>query len=167
MNKDVLRNLSYGVYVVTTNCKDRPVGCVANSIIQVSYDTVAVSINHDNFTNGCIKESEEFAISILGIDVPNPVIGTFGYRSCRDIDKFKDIESFKVDGLSIIKDAIGYITCDLVDMIEVETHTIFIGKFKNAEMIHEGEMPMTYAYFHAVRKGKSPKNAPTYIPPKE
>ena len=28
-------------------------------------------------------------------------------------------------------------------------------------MLHE-DIPMTYAYYHAVKKGLSPKNAPTY-----
>ena len=67
MDKNVLRNLSYGVYVVTSKDDDRNVGCVANSIMQVTSNpmTVAVSINHDNYTNFCIKKSEK-----QGIDKP-------------------------------------------------------------------------------------------------
>ena len=58
MNKNVLRNLSYGVYVVTSKDDDRNVGCVANSIMQVTSNpmTVAVSINHDNYTNFVLKK---------------------------------------------------------------------------------------------------------------
>ena len=32
MNKNVLRNLSYGVYVVTSKDDDRNVGCVASNL---------------------------------------------------------------------------------------------------------------------------------------
>ena len=51
MNKKVFRNLSYGVYVVSTLDGDRPVGCTANSIMQITSDpaTIAISINHDNY----------------------------------------------------------------------------------------------------------------------
>jgi flavin reductase (DIM6/NTAB) family NADH-FMN oxidoreductase RutF len=44
----------------------------------------------------------------------------------------------------------------------VGTHTIFIGEVIDADMISDGE-PMTYAYYHLVKKGKSPKAAPTFI----
>ena len=33
---------------------------------------------------------------------------------------------------------------------------------KYADMLKQ-DTPMTYAYYHNVIKGKSPKNAPTYI----
>jgi len=46
--------------------------------------------------------------------------------------------------------------------VDVETHTVFIGKVVEAQVTGEGEM-MTYAYCYQVKKGKSPQNAPTYI----
>lgn len=48
MNTNVFRNLSYGVYVVTTLDGSRPTGCVANSVMQITSSpaTIAVSMNH-------------------------------------------------------------------------------------------------------------------------
>jgi len=46
--------------------------------------------------------------------------------------------------------------------IDMGTHTVFIGEVTDGEILHGGE-PMTYAYYHKVIKGKSPKAAPTYI----
>ena len=56
MDRKVFRNLSYGVYVVTSKDNDRNVGCIANSIMQVTSNpsTIAISINHDNYTNKVI-----------------------------------------------------------------------------------------------------------------
>ena len=67
VNNNVFRNLSYGVYVVSTLDGTRPTGCVANSIMQITSSpaTFAVSMNHDNYTNACIKKTGKFAISIL------------------------------------------------------------------------------------------------------
>mgnify|MGYP003318979459 CR=1 FL=1 len=69
MDKTALFNLSYGVYIVTTLDGERPTGCVANSAMQITSSpaTIAVSINHDNYTNSCIQKTGKFAISILTI----------------------------------------------------------------------------------------------------
>src|SRR5574344_1780730 len=114
MNKNVLRNLSYGVYVISTLNGEKPTGCIANSAIQVTYDTVIISINHENFTNKCIKDAKRFAVSILGVDVDNNIIPIFGFQSGRDVDKFKNIETLKVDGIDVITDSTGYLVCELI-----------------------------------------------------
>jgi rubredoxin len=46
--------------------------------------------------------------------------------------------------------------------METSTHTVFLGKVIDADVLKQ-EDAMTYAYYHKVVKGKSPKNAPTYI----
>ena len=96
MDRKVFRNLSYGVYVVTSKENDRNVGCVANSIMQVTSNpsSIAISINHDNYTNNVIKENKKFGISILKENSNSKIIGTFGFNSSRDTDKFEKV-SFK------------------------------------------------------------------------
>lgn len=163
MNKNVLRNLSYGVYVVTSKDDDRNVGCVANSIMQVTSNpmTVAVSINHDNYTNFCIKKSEKLAISILKEDSDAKIIGEFGFKTSRDTDKFKNISYGIVDDLAVIDDSCGYLICEVIDKMETDTHTVFLAKITNADG-YTTNNPMTYKYYHEKLKGTSPKNAPTY-----
>lgn len=162
MNKNVLRNLSYGVYVVSTVCNGKPTGCIANSAMQVTHDTIAVSINHENYTNECIKNYGKFAISILGVDVNDNIIPVFGFQSGRDIDKFKNVEVKHVDGLDVIEDSTGYVICEVIDKLETETHTIFLGRITDCDALKE-QIPMSYAYYHKVKKGNSPKAAPTFL----
>ena len=163
MNKNVLRNLSYGVYAVSTLDGERAAGCIANSIMQITHDTVAVSMNHDNFTNECMEKTKKFAVSILAESTEMNTIAFLGFQSGRERNKFEKIETFEVEGLSIIKNAVGYLICEVADKIETETHTLFIGKILGGEMIDESKTPMTYAYYHNVKKGNSPKAAPTYL----
>ena len=162
MNKEVLKKLSYGVYAITTNIDGKDTGCIANSLIQVTYNTIAVSLNHKNFTNLCVAKSNKFGISILGEDIDNNIITTFGYQSGADIDKFEHIKYREIDGIRIINGALGYLICKVVDKFETETHTIFLGEILDGEIFTQEE-PMTYAYYHKERKGTTPKNAPTYI----
>lgn len=162
MNNEVLKRLSYGVYVVSSVDGERAVGCVANSAMQVTHNVVAVSINHENYTNKSIKECKKFAISILSTEVGDNIIPVFGFSSSKDVNKFENVESKIVDGLNVLVDSVGYIVCEVVNMVETETHTIFLGKIIDGDVL-KNEIPMTYAFYHMVKKGKSPKKAPTYI----
>ena len=164
MNAKAFRNLSYGVYVISTWDNGRPTGCTANSAMQITSDpaTVAISINHNNYTNQCIVESGHFAISILSEESDPSIIGTFGFQSGAAVNKFDGV-AYEIKGnMPVVKDACAFIACEVIDKMETETHTVFLGKVLDADQMSMQD-PMTYAYYHKVVKGKSPKNAPTYI----
>lgn len=163
MDKKVLRNLSYGVYVVTSKDKDKNVGCIANSIMQVTSNpsVIAVSINHDNYTNKVIKENNKFGVSILKETTDVKIIGTFGYKSSKDTDKFDGINFKEISEIPVLENTCGYMVCKVIDTMETSTHTIFLGEVINADDYSE-ENAMTYKYYHENLKGSSPKNAPTY-----
>lgn len=169
MNTNIFRSMSYGVYVVGTMDGDRPTGCVANSIMQITSSpaTVAVSINHDNYTNKCIKESGKFSFSILSERSDASLIGTFGFQSGKDADKFQGVDHEIVSGCPVVKDSCGYVVCRVIDTMETATHTVFLGEVTDGDVYDSQSDPMTYAYYHKVVKGKSPKNAPTYLPEEE
>lgn len=164
MNKNTFRQLSYGVYIISTWDKGRATGCTANSAMQITSDpaTIAISINHDNYTNQCIRESGKFAVSILGEHSDPGIIGTFGFRSGRDSNKFDTVEQALKSYMPVVADACAYIVCEVVDELETSTHTVFLGKVLDADVL-KADDAMTYAYYHNVIKGKSPKAAPTYI----
>lgn len=164
MNNIAFQKLSYGVYVVSTWDNGRATGCTANSAMQITSEptTIAVSINHNNYTNECIRNTGKFAISVLGENSEPGIIGGFGFRSGRDCNKFDGVEQLVKGYLPVVADACAYVVCDVVDKMETETHTVFLGKVVDADVLKE-DVPMTYAYYHNVIKGKSPKNAPTYI----
>ncbi len=163
MDKNILRSLSYGVYAISTLDGDRPVGCIANSTMQVTYDTVVVSMNHDNFTHECMEKTKKFAISILGEDIEMNTIAFLGFQSGREKDKFEHIETLTIDNMPVIKNSVGYLICEVIDKLDTETHTLFLGKILDGAVLDDTKTPMTYAYYHKVKKGNSPKNAPTYI----
>ena len=165
MNINAFRNLSYGVYIISTLDGERPTGCVANSAMQITSSpaTIAVSMNHDNYTNSCIEKSGKFAVSILSEEADPGLIGTFGFQSGKDVNKFDGVDAVEKEGISVIADACSYVVCKVIDKMETSTHTVFLGEVIDANVLKAGE-PMTYAYYHKVVKGKSPKNAPTYLP---
>ncbi len=145
MDNKVLRNLSYGVYVVTTKNNDKNVGCIANSVMQItsSPSTIAVSINHDNYTNKCIKEQNAFAVSILKEDSNPNIIGEFGFKSSKDVNKFENIDYKLERDMPIINDSCGYFICKVINTIETSTHTVFLGEIIKMDGYSDSD-PMTY-----------------------
>ena len=165
MNQKVLRNLSYGVYAVSALGDNRMAGCIANSIMQITSSpaTIAVSMNHDNYTHDCIEQSGMFAVSILSEKTNPNIISQLGFQSSRDVDKFMSVPFVTKHNIAIVDDACGYLVCKVIDKMETNTHTVFLGEVIDCDVLNQ-ETPMTYAYYHNVIKGKSPKNAPTYQP---
>ncbi len=166
MNLQAMHMISYGLYLITTREGERLNGQIANTVFQVSSEppTIAISINQRNFTHGLIKKSRMFAVSILAEETPLSLIGTFGFRSGREGDKFGNIKHGNTSrGLPFLKDeALAYIEAKLIQDVDAGTHTIFIGEVVGTEILREGS-PMTYAYYHRIKKGSTPPTAPTYL----
>ena len=142
--------------------KKKPTGCVVNSIMQITNDILAISVNKQNYTNECIKKALKFAVSILSTDVEEDIIPVFGFQSGREIVKFENIHSEKISNLEVISNSVGYLICDVKEIIEVDSHTIFLAKIIDGDILNK-KTPMTYAYYHQVKKGTTPKTAPSYI----
>lgn len=166
MDKKALYKISYGLYIVSSKKGDKFNGQIANTVFQTTAEPpmVAICINKKNLTHEFIQKSKVFTISILSKETPMKFIGLFGFRSGRDLDKFKDV-NYKIGiiGIPIVLDnTIGYLECEVISSMDAKSHTLFLGKVLNAEIIN-GREPMTYAYYHEVKGGVSPKTAPTYI----
>ena len=170
MNTKALYKLGYGLYVVTSKKGSRRNGQIANTVFQITSEppTIAVSINKSNLTHEFITESKVLAVSILSQDTPLSFIGHFGFKSGRDIDKLSGI-NFKTGetGAPVVTDnTLAYLEAKVNKEVDVGTHTIFIGELVGAEVIKEGE-PMTYAYYQQVKRGTTPKTAPSYVEEKK
>lgn len=166
MNIKTLQKISYGLYVVSSKKGEKFNGQIANTVFQVTSEppTIAVSINKQNLTHEFIQDSKVFTVSILSKETPMKFIGRFGFKSGRDFNKFEDVNyKVGVTGVPVVlENSTGYLECEVIDSLDVGTHAIFIGKVADAEIIKDEE-PMTYEYYHDIKKGKSPKTAPTYI----
>ena len=165
-NLKALHKICYGLYVISSVRNEKLNGQIANTVFQITSTpaTIAVSINKQNLTHEFIKESKVFTVSVLAKEASMKFIGHFGFKSGREIDKFSEVNyKLGVTGAPIVLEySIAYLEAEVVSTVDVGTHTIFIGTIVDADILNEGE-PMTYAYYHTVKKGKSPKTAPTYI----
>jgi flavin reductase (DIM6/NTAB) family NADH-FMN oxidoreductase RutF/rubredoxin len=161
-----LYKLSYGLYVVTSTKGDRLNGQIANTVFQVTSEppTIGVSINRSNLTWEYIKQSGVLAVSILCQDTPLSFIGHFGFKSGREIDKLDGINyRTSQTGAPIVTDnAVAYLEARVIKEMDIGTHTIFVGEIIDGDVLSE-KPSMTYDYYHQVKRGVTPKTAPSYV----
>ena len=166
MDHKALYSISYGMYVICSRKGDKVNGQIANTVIQVCSEppTVSVCINKGNLTHEYIKASGVFTVSVLSKDTLLNFIGRFGFKSGRDMDKFEGVK-YKLGVTKapiVLENALTCMEAKVVNEADARTHTIFVGELVDAGVIKEGE-PMTYAYYHEVKRGSTPKTAPHYI----
>ena len=166
MDLSALYQIGYGIYIISSKKENKINGQIANTVFQVTSEppTIAISINKDNYTHECISESKVFAVSVLEQDANMAFIGKFGFICGRDEDKFAGIKyKTGITGSPIILDnTLAFLEAEVIQKVDVGTHTLFIGKIVNAGNIKKG-IPLTYSHYHQIKKGVSPKSAPTYV----
>ncbi|GAH71630.1 unnamed protein product [marine sediment metagenome] len=142
-------------------------GCIVNTVFQITPEPpmIAVSVNRQNLTHEYITKSKVFVISVLAEEAPLEFIGKFGFRTGRDTDKLQEVNyKLGVVGVPIVLDnTVGFIEAEVANAIDVETHTLFIGRIIACETIDESKVPMTYNYYRDVKGGRTPRTAATYV----
>ena len=170
MNPKALYKLGYGLYVVTSKKGDKHNGQIANTVFQITSEppTVAVSINKKNLTWEYIKESGVFAVSVICQDAPLSFIGQFGFKSGRDIDKLSGINyrPGQTGAPIVLDNATSYLEAKVTKEMDVGTHTIFVGEIVDGDVLNDKPC-MTYEYYHQIKRGTTPKTAPSYVEEKK
>jgi rubredoxin/flavin reductase (DIM6/NTAB) family NADH-FMN oxidoreductase RutF len=166
MDPNVLHNIGYGMYVVSSNKGGLFNGQIANTLFQITSEpiTVAVSINKKNLTHEYIDSSKIFSVSILEQETPLSFIGRFGFKTGRTEDKFKDTKFIKAaSGCPVVvENTLCYMEAKVINQFDCGTHTLFLGQMTDSKILKPGK-PMTYDYYHQVKRGTTPETAPTFI----
>lgn len=166
MDPNVLHNISYGMFIISSNKEKALNAQIANTVFQITNEpiTIAISINKKNLTHEYIKSSGHFTVSILDQEAPLIFIGKFGFKSGRNEDKFKNTNyEVRPCGCPVVTDyTLAYIEANVIKELDCGSHTLFLGAAIECCMFKEGK-PMTYDYYHQVKKGFTPPSAPTFI----
>ncbi|ADU23326.1 flavin reductase [Ruminococcus albus] len=157
MDMKVMNKITYGLYVLTARCGNQFNGCIINTLAQVttSPNRVSVTVNKGNFTEYMIRTSGRFNVSMIDESADFSLFTHFGFQSGRWGNKFYDYALKKAEnGLPIIEKGVcAYISCEVVQTVDLGTHTMFIADVADGEVISD-KAPMTYAYYHANVKPK-------------
>lgn len=171
MNIDAFFKVTYGLFVVSTKSNNKLYGYISNTVFQVTAEPArfAITCSKNNYTAEMIRESGVFAFSVLQKETRPDIIGTFGYRTGKDLDKFAKFKYLtgKTGAPILMDDTVAWFECEVEQTVDVGSHLIFIGKVIDGDVVDPLAEPLTYTYYREVKKGKAPKNAPTYIDPEK
>lgn len=161
-------SMSYGLYLLSTSYQGTAAGCVVNTLAQITVEPAQITVvsHKDNYTTQLIQKSGYFTGVVLAQDATMDLIGKFGFCSSREVDKFAPFAT-KTDenGVPYVcEQVVARYSCKVVTTIDAGTHIIFVGEVTTAETVDKDALPMTYAYYHQVKKGKTPPKASSYKP---
>lgn len=167
IDRNAFRSVSYGLYIVTARDADQKFGCVINTFQQVTSEPprASIALNKENATTQAILNSGRYAVTVLDEQASMDLIGVFGFRSSLEVDKFADVvweeDAHGVPYLA--EQCVARFSLRVVETLDVGTHIMFIGEVEECETVGKGTA-MTYAYYHDVKRGKTPKKASSYVP---
>lgn len=162
------RTLSYGLFIASSQVDGKNVGCICNTFAQVTSEPLQTSVclNKENTTTKAIQKSGKLSVTVLSEDASMELIGMFGFHSSAEEDKFAGYTTkFDEQGMPYVEEgAVALFSLKVVNTVDLGTHLMFICEVVQAEKLVEDAAVMTYAYYHAVKGGKTPPRASSYLP---
>lgn len=170
MDLQTFFKLSYGLYIVSAAFEGKQNGCIVNTVMQVTAEPpkIAVAVNRDNLTTELIEKSGKFNAAVLTQSATMDLIGRFGFRSGRELEKYEGI-SYAADASGIYyptESTAALFSCKVLDRMDLDTHILFVGETLEASTLSDAPV-MTYDYYHKVKKGETPPSAPSYKKPEQ
>ncbi|MCJ8010100.1 flavin reductase family protein [Lederbergia wuyishanensis] len=129
-----------GVTVITTKINGIVHGMTANAFVSVSLNPklILVSIGEQAQMNQLLKESGQFAVSILNENQEDMSAYFAG-----QIKEERTIEFDNFNGIEVIKDSIASMTCTVQNSVVAGDHTLFIAEVTDLR-IQDGEPLLFY-----------------------
>lgn len=165
MDNKAFRKLSYGVYMISAaDGKGGRAGCVVNTFGQITSDPlhVVVAMNKKNATLKMVLETGRFTAVAVGENVDLDMIGTFGFHTSTELDKFANYET-KTDAWGIpyvVEHTVASFHCKVVNQMDAGSHILLMAEVEDAQTLSE-EAPLTYAGYHKKKAESAPKVQPS------
>jgi flavin reductase (DIM6/NTAB) family NADH-FMN oxidoreductase RutF len=143
--KNAMRLAPSSVSVVTAKHGDETNGLTATSFCSVSMDppSLLVCVNQDSNTNALIRKSNAFCVNLLSTDQVDASNAFSSSKSGDEKIQNSNAQLMELNGVPAIADSVANLVCDVTNIVESGTHTIFIGTITHAEVSDDKE-PLLY-----------------------
>ncbi|MEG2440435.1 MAG: flavin reductase [Acetivibrio sp.] len=168
MNKKAMYQLTYGLFVLTAKDGDKDNGCIINTATQVTTEPnqILIAVNKQNFTHDMIVKTGKFNVSVLTKDSVFEQYKHWGFQSGKDTDKTEAITFERAEnGIIYLTDHVNaYMSAEVVSTMDLGTHTLFLAKVTEAELLSEAESITYQDYQKNVKPApKNPEKKKGYI----
>ena len=133
--RDVVGAFPTGVTVVTA---PGPAGLTTNAFSSVSLDPPLVLVCFDNGsrTLPAVRESGRYAVNVLRAGQED-LAAVFASKAVAE-EKFASVTHTIAHGVPVLDDALAWIACEVVSLVDAGDHTIGIGRVEALE-VFEGD----------------------------
>lgn len=138
---DIMASFASGVTVVTSAYEGRLIGITVSSFTSLSAEPqlILVCIDKGVSSHDALAASGMFVVNMLS---ESQAIVSSNFAS-RNEDKFVGMDYvLNQDGLPLLTNTLGYVTCRIVNLLPGGDHTIFVGEVLDGER-YEGR-PLLY-----------------------
>lgn len=158
MDPKALFQITYGLYLLTAQEGGRDNGCIINTVMQVAEKPVrvAISVLKNNLTHDMVKNTGKFNVSAISTEADFELFRRFGMQSGRNVDKFSGFDAVRRSKnglLRLTKCANMYLSAEVVEVVDLGTHSLFIAEVTEAEVLSDG-ISCSYSYYQAMIKPK-------------
>jgi flavin reductase (DIM6/NTAB) family NADH-FMN oxidoreductase RutF len=121
------------VAIVTCQGADGPAGLTTNAITSLSLDPLLLLVCFDNSsrTLPVVREARRFAVNVLRAG-QEELAAAFASKRLAG-QKFEAVTHTVAHGVPVLDDALAWVACDLVELLEGGDHTIGIGAVIDGE----------------------------------
>lgn len=113
-----------------------------HSPVSFKPELYAIIVGKERFSYKLIYESKVFVVNFMPYELKDKVLYC-GRISGEHVDKFKETGLTKEEAETIdcckIKQALGYLECEVINEVEAGDHVIFIGKILKTALKKEGK----------------------------
>lgn len=139
--KQALRQITYGLYVLSAASDDVVGAGTVNWLSQASFEPplVMVAAKADSGVYQAIEQAGTFAVNILS-DEQKDLAQDFFRPTSVEGDQING-HAFKPGstGAPVLDSAYAFVECELKDKLAIGDHTVLVGQVINAEHRHEGK----------------------------
>ena len=143
--RDALRQISYGLYVLTTGHETTRNAITCNWVTQISFNPllVLVAIEKESFSHQLLQESGVFALNLLHKE-QLPLARRLAAPHRHNPHKLAGVPHHLGQiGVPLLDDALAWLECEIKQTLETEgDHTLFIGEVIDGGVIQRTE-PLT------------------------
>jgi flavin reductase (DIM6/NTAB) family NADH-FMN oxidoreductase RutF len=144
--KNAMKHLAASVTLITTTSEDgAPAGMTATAVCSLSANParLLICVNRATATHRMIHESRRFCVNVLS-DGQKEISQDFANPDARELRFTKGRWSKLKSGAPAMLDALVAFDCEVFEVVEAETHSIFIGDIVDT---HQADDATPLLYF--------------------
>ncbi len=133
-----------GVFVLASGQEGESAAILASFVQQSGFDppSIVVAVGKDRPIRRLIESSGRFALSVMSNDSKES-LKKFWKGVPEGSDPFEGLDTRTyLTGIPILEDAVGYVECELRDIVDVGDHCLCVGNVTGGGRISEESEPM-------------------------